>query len=80
MIDAEFHSDFGAEVSRLRIFFDATAPHNCVCGVLRKISVGNALSKLEIHKVFLRFSAFFRQKFSAQSLLAELCGAADKFF
>jgi hypothetical protein len=34
-------------------------PHNCIFGVLRKISASTALSNLEIHKGFLRFSVLF---------------------
>jgi hypothetical protein len=35
------------------------APHHCAFGVLRLIFASTALSKLEIHKGFLRFSALF---------------------
>jgi hypothetical protein len=43
-------------------------PHNASFGILRPISARNALQNLEIHKVFLRFCAFFGQKFSRNLL------------
>jgi hypothetical protein len=55
--------------------FKAT-PHNCSCGALWKFCDINALQKLEIHKVFLHFCAFFCRKICSQIALAELCGVA----
>ncbi len=41
----------------------------CVFGALRTFCARNALLKLEIHKVFLHFRAFFRRKISRKPLL-----------
>ena len=41
----------------------------CVCGVSRKFYAINESQKLEIHKVFLRFYAFFWHKISRNPLL-----------
>jgi len=49
------------EVKNLKV-----TPHNVVCGVFH---AGNALLKLEIHKVFLRFCDFFRRKIRRNPLL-----------
>jgi hypothetical protein len=57
-----------------KIVFRPTT-HHCIFGILWKISAITALSNLEIHKVFLRFSALFWQKFLPQSTLDERCDA-----
>ena len=51
-------------------------PHNIVCGGWRKIWPANALLFLEIHKVFLRKSAFLRIQIFSPFALVELCGIA----
>jgi hypothetical protein len=62
---------FAAQQDKVR-----TAPHNIVCGALRKFCSRISLHFLAIHKVLLRQCAPFGRKIYPQIALAELCGAA----
>ncbi len=61
----------GPPIGRVDIF--QTGPKEplmkCAYGALRIFCVRNSLLKLEIHKVFPRFRAFFWRKISLKSLL-----------
>jgi hypothetical protein len=57
---------------------EIATPHNIVCDALWKFCVINSLRKLEIHKVLLRFRAFFCRETFSQIAFAELCGLAKE--